>query len=129
MQSSKFQVRTYNLEVVFSLFFCIHSSIVLILTVIMYVYVSSVVVFSRFSLRCVFRAVAVAVAVVVVVEWTKTDTDRHRHDYYYAFYFEKFVILRFSSSYSFLDHLFLDSIFLDFLKDAFFECCIFPFVI
>ena len=41
-------------------------------------------------------------------------------DYYYACYFEKFVILRFSSSYSFLDHLFLDSIFLDFLKDAFF---------
>ena len=34
-----------------------------------------------------------------------------------------------SSSYSFLDHLFLDSVFLDFLKDAFFECCIFPFVI
>ena len=83
MQSSKFQVRTYNLEVVFSLFFRIHSSIVLVLTVIMYVFVSSVVVFSRFSLRCVFRAVAVAVAVVVV----GVDKDRHRHRLLLCFLF------------------------------------------
>ena len=54
----------------------------------------------------------------------QTDTDTC---YYHAFHSEKFFIFRFSSSssYSFLGHLFLDSFFLIFLKDAFFECCIF----
>ena len=103
----------------FSLFLCLHSSIVLVLTVILYVFVSSIVVFSRFSLRCVFRAVAVAV-VVVGVEWTKTETDRHRHVLLSCFSFWKNLhFFDLVPSSSFLDHFFLILFFLIFWRMRF----------